>query len=271
MKKLSLYIILILTANLLFGTEMVSVPGGKYLMGDKESGENTLPHIVEIGPFQIGRYEVTQKEWNEVMDSNPSYYVNDSYPVHNVSWYDAIEFCNKKSLKEGLTPVYQISKIEKDRNNQSTLDKKKWIVQANWQANGYRLPTEAEWEFAARGGAKSKNYRYSGSDILPQVGWYYNNSDFGPQAVGQKRANELGLYDMSGNTYEWCWDWYIENYYKWSPLKEPRGGTSGMYRVLRGGSWLRLAETCQVFFRRATHPHLKEFFIGFRLARGAKE
>lgn len=265
-----LLILLIFSVNLLGATDMVKVQGGKFIMGDKESGENTLPHVVEVGTFFIGRFEVTQKEWNEVMDKNPSYYVNENYPVHNVSWYDAIEFCNKKSIAEGLTPVYTIDKRNSDSNNLNTVDKKKWTIKVNWKANGYRLPTEAEWEYAARGGNKSKNYRYSGSDTLSQVAWYYNNSDFGPQAVGQKRPNELDIYDMSGNTYEWCWDWYIENYYKWSPLKEPRGGTSGIYRVLRGGSWLRLAETCQVFFRRATHPHLKEFYIGFRLARGAK-
>ncbi|MCG8568865.1 MAG: formylglycine-generating enzyme family protein [Spirochaetes bacterium] len=249
---------------------LIPVKGGRFEMGDfKKKAANSRPHVVELDDFYISRYEITQAEFQNIMNYNPSYYIGPDLPVHNISWYEAIEYCIQRSIKEKLTPVYKINKSEFDKYNLSQEDKLKWIVEVNHEANGYRLPTEAEWEYAARGGRAQKEnmFLYSGSDHLDEVGWFYDNSSFGPRQVGLKKPNQLDLYDMSGNLYEWCFDWYGENYYKISPLSNPQGTKLGIYRVIRGGCWLRVESACRVYFRRATHPHDKEFIIGFRIVR----
>lgn len=178
----------------------------------------------------FGNTEITQKEWKELMKNNPSEIKNDSFPVTNVSWYKTLEFCNKKSISENLTPYYLIDSTKIDLSNNDSTDVLKWKVDIIPNSNGYRLPTIMEWEYAASGGQLSKNYKYSGSNNLNEVGWYFVNS--GNQilpnswnydniiknkcrihTVKGKAPNELGLYDLSGNVREWCWEFSnIENY-----------------------------------------------------------
>ncbi|MEA1972993.1 MAG: SUMF1/EgtB/PvdO family nonheme iron enzyme, partial [Candidatus Cloacimonadota bacterium] len=214
----------------------VFVKGGTFQMGSKNGQSDEKPvHSVTIGEngdsrvqtgFYIGKYEVTQKEWKDVMGNNPSNWKGDNLPVERVSWYDAVEFCNKKSKKEGLQKCYSGS----GKN-----------IKCNFFANGYRLPTEAEWEYAARGGnlangldlrnGEKTYYKYSGSNNIKDVAWYYGNSGSQTHSVGQKQPNKLGIYDMSGNVGEWCNDWYDSSYYNSSPISNPHGANSGSYRV----------------------------------------
>lgn len=220
---------------------------------------------VTVSDFYIGKYEVTQKEWVDVMGSAPSYYKGDNLPVEQVSWYDCIEYCNKRSIKEGMTPVYTIDKNKKDPNNTSEYDDIKWTVKANWSANGYRLPTEAEWEYAAGGGQKSNSYTYSGSESLDDVAWYTKTTeDKGTKDVGTKKPNELGIHDMSGNVYEWAWDWYDSSIGTGS---NPKGATTGDSRVLRGGSWNDFAGFCRAGSRDYFSPAYSSSHCGFRLSR----
>ena len=206
-------------------------------------------HSVTVDSFYMKATEVTQKEWREVMGSNPSYFKGDNLPVENVSWYDAVKYCNALSKKEGRTPVYRINGSR---------------VTANWSADGYRLPTEAEWEYAARGGKKSRGYKYSGSNSAGSVGWYNANSGSKAHPVGQKQANELGLYDMSGNVWEWCWDWYGD--YSSGSQRDPRGPSSGSYRVRRGGSWGDSGGYLRSAYRNRSSPGSSGYNLGFRLA-----
>ena len=228
---------------------MVFVQGGTFQMG---SNSGKPVHTVTVNDFYIGKYEVTQKEWKEVMGSNPSNWKCDNLPVEQVSWYDAVEFCNKKSRKEGLTPCYSGSGKS---------------ITFNFNANGYRLPTEAEWEYAAGGGNKSRNYKYSGSNSIGDVAWYRSNSGNKTHQVGTKQPNELGIYDMSGNVYEWCNDWYDENYYSKSPKNNPQGPSSGKYSVLRGGSWYFFDYCCRVAYRHGDNRDFSYGNGGFRIAR----
>ncbi len=235
--------------------EMVYVVGGTFTMGDTAGGEedDEIPiHQVTLSSFSIGKYEVTQKQWKEVMGDNPSNFKSDNLPVEQVSWNDCVEFCNKLSQKEGLTPSY----------NGNGAD-----ISCEWNANGYRLPTEAEWEYAAKGGNQSGSYNYSGSDDLGSVAWFADNASSTTHQVGQKQANELGLYDMSGNVWEWCWDWYDESYYNKNHASNPRGADMGSYRVLRGGSWGFSVNLCRISYRSGSGPDGRFSYNGFRLVR----
>jgi formylglycine-generating enzyme required for sulfatase activity len=250
-------------------------------MGSNNGHDNEKPvHSVTVDDFYIGKYEVTQKERQEVMGNNPSNFKGDNRPVEEVSWYNAVEFCNKKSEMEGFEKCYSGSGDN---------------IKCDFTKNGYRLPTEAEWEYAARGGIESDNanYRYAGSNNLAEVAWYEDNSGDKTHPVGKKQPNELGLYDMSGNVWEWCWDWY-GNYsssshtnntglllkilatpywygnYSSSSHTNPRGASSGSYRVARGGSWGGHAGDCRVADRGSGAPDRSSSHIGFRLARSAE-
>jgi formylglycine-generating enzyme required for sulfatase activity len=252
----------------------VFVEGGTFTMGNTLGGGSSveLPtHSVTLSAFYMGIYEVTQSEWQATMDSIPAYDcgVGDNYPAYYVSWYDLIKYCNLRSMEEGLTPVYTISGST-DPANWGTVpvsENATWdAVICNWSANGFRLPTEAEWEYAARGGTTNPDYIYSGSNDINAVAWYEgNNTTDGSKPVGGKAANGLGIYDMSGNVNEWCWDWW--GFYSSAAQNNPTGSGSGSYRMLRGGSWSCYAYDCRVSVRRSLLPYERYNFAGLRLVR----
>ncbi|MEK8207204.1 SUMF1/EgtB/PvdO family nonheme iron enzyme [Paenibacillus sp. FSL L8-0696] len=246
----------------------VLVKGGNFINTNSNYKSTTISN------FYIGQYEVTQKEWVEIMGSNPSAFKDDNLPVEMVNWYDVIDYCNKRSIKEGLKPYYNIDKNKKDPNNKSNNDTLKWTVTLNAGANGYRLPTEAEWEYAAGGGQLSKSYTYSGSNKADEVAWYWQNAgekflsgDWNwpiiennhnkTKSIGGKKPNELGLYDMSGNVREWCWNWYGDIDSK-----------SGSFRVVKGGGWIGGINNNEISFRGKFEANGMGPDQGFRVIRG---
>jgi formylglycine-generating enzyme required for sulfatase activity len=233
---------------------MVLVRGGAFMMGiDGELTDEKPIHEVSTDSFYIDKYEVTQEEWQEIMGSNPSFFKGEKNPVGEIDWYTAIEFCNKKSKVEGLTPCY--SGIGDNIN-------------CNFAADGYRLPTEAEWEFACLGGLKSRNYSFSGSNDISEVAWYEGNSGGKPHPVGQKKPNELGIYDMSGNNWEWCWDWYAQEY-NIEPSHNPTGPASGKDRCYRGGGINGRMEFERCKGRFQISPSYSHSDMGLRLVKKA--
>jgi len=249
--------------------EIVFVQGGTFQMGSINGvTDEELIHSVSLSDFFIAKYEVTQGLWKSVMGNNPSYFTGDEdLPVEQVSWYDAVEFCNKLSEKEGLQKVYTIDYSKKDECNKAWFDTRKWLVICDFTANGYRLPTEAEWEYAARGGSQSKGYTYSGSNKADEVAWYEKNSEDKTHPVGRKQPNELGIYDMSGNVWEWCWDWY--NGYSSASQTNPTGSSSGDGRVFRGGSLGCENNGYELRFacRSNDSPYVRNYLQGFRIVR----
>jgi formylglycine-generating enzyme required for sulfatase activity len=247
----------------------VRVEGGTFQMGSNDGTDWEKPvHTVTVKSFNMAKYPVTQKEWTAVMGSNPSEFKGDNLPVECVSWYDAVEYCNRLSEKEKLTPAYTIDKSQKDWHNTNEGDDIKWTVRWNRNANGYRLLTETEWEYAAKGGNGSPgNYTYSGSNNLDEVAWYFENSAGSTQEAGAKKPNGLGLYDMSGNVGEWCWDWFDEDYYRYSPQIDPIGASSGSYRINRGSDWSGSAREARSAYRGYGIPSHRGYNLGFRLAR----
>ena len=215
---------------------MIKVQGGTFTMGataeqgsDAESDEKPT-HQVTLSDYMIGETEVTQELWKAVMGSNPSNFSGTNLPVEGVSWDDCQTFIKKLNQLTG---------------------------------KNFRLPTEAEWEYAARGGQKSKGYKYAGSNALSDVAWYWDNSSSKTHPVKQKQANELGLYDMSGNVWEWCQDWYGN--YGSAAQTNPTGPSSGSYRVIRGGSWSDSASSCRVAYRNIYSPGIRISYLGFRV------
>lgn len=249
----------------------VFIKGGTFL----NTKSNFYGKSVTLPDFYISPHEVTQKEWMDVMGSNPSTFRGDTLPVETVSWYDCIEYCNKRSIKEGLSPYYTIDRNKKDPHNTNELDSIKWTVTINEAANGYRLPTEAEWEYAADGGQLSKNYAYSGSNAINETAWFWQNSgdkyltgswawpvleknNNKTKRVGSKAPNELGLYDMSGNVREWCWDWFR------APA-EPNVPDAPSGRVWKGGGWMGADFCCEPSFRAGYDASGKGADQGFRV------
>ncbi len=243
---------------------MVTVPGGSFQMGVE--GIATPVHQVSLTGFRIGKYEVTQEQYLSVAGSSPSNFSGTNLPVEEVTWYDAVEFCNKLSVADGFTPVYTIT----GRSPSSGYPITSANVTQDMTKNGYRLPTEAEWEYTARGGNGSpNNYTYSGSNDINAVAWwgYYHsgNSGYMTHVVGTKAGNGLGLYDMSGNVWEWCQDWYGS--YGSGAQSDPTGASPGMYRVNRGGGWDSNADFCQSAFRLHYSPDFRSISLGFRVVR----
>ncbi len=216
--------------------KMVFVEGGTFTMGaTSEQGDDAYEdeyptHRVTLSDYYIGETEVTQALWEAVMGNNPSYFRGDNLPVECVSYKVVQKFITKLNQKTGKT---------------------------------FRLPTEAEWEYAARGGKKSKGYKYSGSDNIDDVAWYTNNSSYETQPVKTKQPNELGIYDMSGNVWEWCSDRYGD--YSSNAQTNPQGHSSGSNRVNRGGSWGSFARSCRASFRFSGNLSIFSFSLGFRL------
>ena len=219
------------------GFDMVFVEGGTFTMGataeqgeDADSDEKPM-HSVTVSDFYIGKYEVTQAQWKDIMGTNPSYHKGNKLPVGSVNWNDVQEFIKRLNAKTGKK---------------------------------FRLPTEAEWEYAARGGNQSKGYKYSGSNNVDDVAWYINNSSTKTHPVGEKSPNELGIYDMSGNVQEWCQDWYGR--YNISSLTNPIGPSSGVHGVLHGGAYASGAKSCRVSCRCNGYRDGRGDYSGFRLA-----
>ena len=266
--------------NIVAPIEMIQVPGGSFELGRElypagGGWDYTPVSTVNISSFHMGKYQVTQEQYLAVMGTNPSGFssnpasgeVQERRPVECVSWYDAIEFCNALSLLEGLIPYYNINKTAgSDTNNLNEYDPYKWLVTPNPSANGYRLPTEAQWEYAAKGGNGSPgNFTYSGSNDPDAVAWYTDNSGNRTHEVGKKAPNGLGIYDMSGNVWEWCWDWWGS--YTSTTKTDPTGAVSGAIRVIRGGCWSDSVGYTRSAFRLSYYPSNRYNSIGFRLVR----
>jgi len=222
--------------DLIKNFSMVYVEGGSFKVGSMNAvnGYTMQEHRVTLSSFYIGKYDVTQAQWKAVMGNNPSNFQNcDDCPVEQVSWNDVQGFIQKLNQETG---------------------------------KHYRLPTEAEWEYAAAGGNKSNGYTYSGSNDINSVAWYKDNSGNKTHPVGQKQANELGIYDMNGNVWQWCQDWFSADYYSKQPTENQQGPPSGSLRVYRGGSWDLAARHCRVTGRWGVDPSSRLNYLGFRLA-----
>lgn len=262
----------------------VLIPAGTFQMGSEKGLDDNKPvHQVKITKsFYMGKYEVTQAEYEKYCSygaNSPSslYGDGDNYPAYYVSWYDALVYCNKRSMAEVLTPCYSI--------NGST-DPEKWgtvptssnntwdAVVCNWNANGYRLPTEAEWEYAARAGDNTvASLTYSGTSDVNQLGdyaWYKDKSNSTTHEVGTKLQNAFGLYDMSGNVWEWCWNWKTSSYNaETEGGSDLTGASAGANRVARGGSWGLNSDYCAVSCRGYSNPNDRYGNLGFRVVRAS--
>ena len=256
------------SSNSSYKPQMVYVQGGTFQMGKdhKDTYFSKPVHSVTLSSFYISKYEITQTQYKAIMGNDPSSHKGDGMPVDKVSWFDACEYCNKLSIQSGYTPVYSIIKTN-DKTKEGKADKSKWKVTCNWTANGYRLPTEAEWEYAAMGGNKSRGYVYSGSDNSSEVSW---NEETGgkPMKVGLKKPNELGIYDMSGNHWEWCWDWY--GTYNAGNQTNPKGPATGAKKVERGGAYYGASKLGNVKYRLSCSPETEYSSITVRIVRPAE-
>ena len=274
-------------------TGMVAIPTGSFTMGGcfLEGEEDESPtRVVHVDAFRMDRHEITKSKWDEVR----AWAVTNGYsdlatgkgkaadqPVHTVNWYDCVKWCNARSQQEGLTPCYTVRDAVYKTGTAAP--------DCNWSAAGYRLPTEAEWEKAARGGESGRRFPWNDSDTIEHSRANYRSSfscnydtsqtsQFHPihgsgtvphtSPVGSFAANGYGLYDMAGNVYEWCWDWYSSNYYATAPANNPHGPPSGEIRVFRGGCWNSTADQCRVSHRAGyATPGNSGFGLSFRTVR----
>jgi formylglycine-generating enzyme len=225
-----------------------------------------------VSSFYIDKYECTQQRFIDVMGTNPSEFNDDlDKPVEFTTWYTPIEYCNRRSVQEGLTPYYSYSTFGTDPADWpagwNSNDTNQSNVQCNWSANGYRLPTEMEWMFAARGGNLTHNYTYSGSNNIDEIAWYWGNDQSGTHHVGTKAPNELGLYDMSGNVWEWVWDTLAD--YPTDPQTDYHGPADSFWHIGRGGCWGNDANGCTVDIRGQIPAFTYGNHLGFRVVRVA--
>jgi formylglycine-generating enzyme required for sulfatase activity len=228
------------------GIEMVLIPAGTFKMGDDSGDPDEKPaHQVQVSAFYMDTREFTQKAYESLMEKNPSKSKGTDKPVEQVDWYHAALCCNMRSLKEGLKPCYDSKTLECD-----------------FTAGGYRLPTEAEWEYACRAGSQTKYSCGDDAARLKASAWFKANADQTTHPVGQKSPNAWGLYDMHGNVAEWCHDLYRENYYQKSESQDPRGPTSGNKRVLRGGGWRASDEGCRAAARNSENARFADACFG---------
>jgi sulfatase modifying factor 1 len=226
-------------------TEMVLLAGSSFTMGD-ENEVDARPHEVFVSSFYIDRCPVTQEQYEKVMGENPSRWKGGQNPVEQIRWSDAARYCNARSALEGLRPCYDLNTWECD-----------------FDANGYRLPTEAEWEYACRAGTKTAYYFGNDLSKLKNYAWFEENSRAKPQPVGQKPPNPWGLHDMCGNVWEWCNDFYKVDYYQESPKDNPKGPKTGETKVVRGGAWKFSAESCRSAYRYNEDPGYADVCFGY--------
>lgn len=241
------------------GIEMVAVPGGSFEMGSKGKEETDQQlHRVQVSAFLMDKYPVTQEEYEKRMGKNPSLNKGPRHPVEQIRWRDAVLYCNARSQTEGLRPAYNTNTWE-----------------CRFEANGYRLPTEAEYEYALRAGTRTIFHCGDSAEVLKQFAWFRANSSRGPHPVGEKPPNAWGLYDLVGNVWEWCNDYYQEDYYQHSPERDPRGPAKGQDRVVRGGCWNSKPDYCRAAYRSFETPVYTDICfakdmngqIGFRCVR----
>lgn len=224
---------------------MVHISAGTFMMGDKDEIDASL-HEVVLSAFYIDTHLVTQEQYEKVMDANPSRWKGDLNPVEQVRWSDAVRYCNKRSELEGLELCYNLETWE-----------------CNFDSNGYRLPTEAEWEYACRAGSDSPYFFGEEPSRLGDYAWFEDNSDGRPRPVGQKKPNPWGLYDICGNVWEWCNDFYKVDYYQEADKENPRGPADGETKVVRGGAWRFSDESCRSGYRYNENPGYADVCFGY--------